>query len=233
MRSFQIHFFGASALLAATTCVASAQSVTYGQKPRTATAAPAVPAEMAIEPRMVAQPERASNVSPSSPLTAGAEVSFLIVEDNEPTRVIIADSGELEIPGGLGRVSVAGLTAAQASAKVKSYLEGQYYKPGKATVRIGINTLPAGGQKKSKVLVSGKLARGGGAVEFYASAPKTLSEAVLEMGVTPWSNLKKVRVTRGGQAMEYDVKAILDGSMKDVPLQDGDVISVPEKTFIY
>lgn len=232
MRSFQIHFLGTLAILVSAASSADAQSVTYGAKPRAAAPGATAPLEMPIEPRLAA-PERAINVSPNSPLSAGAEVSFSIVEDNEPTtRVIIADSGELEIPGGLGRVSVAGLTASQASAKVKDYLEGQYYKPGKATVKIGINTLPAGGQKKSKVLVSGKLARGG-AVEFYASAPKTLSEAILEMGIIPWSNLKKVRVKRGDQVIEYDVKAILDGTMRDVPLQDGDIISVPEKPFLY
>ena len=108
MRSFQIQLIGASALLLAAVSPAHAQSITFGQKPRPAAASPAVPSEMAVEPRMFAQPERAANVSPSSALTAGAEVSFLIVEENEPTRVIIADSGELEIPGGLGRVSVAG-----------------------------------------------------------------------------------------------------------------------------
>jgi protein involved in polysaccharide export with SLBB domain len=228
MRNFQIRILRVSFLLVSLSCPIHAQSVTYGQKPRAAIAAPVVPLEVAPEPRQAAQPERAINVSPNSPLAAGAEVSFLIVEENEPTRVIIADSGELEIPGGLGRVSVSGLTAAQASAKVKSYLEGQYYKPGKATVRIGINTLPASGQKKSKALVSGKLARGG-AVEFYSSAPKTLSEAILEMGPTPWSKLTKVKVTRGDQSIDYDVSAILDGTMKDVYLQDGDRISVPEK----
>ena len=93
---------------------------------------------------------------------------------------------------------------------------------------IGLNVLPMSGQTKSKVIMSGKVARAG-AVEFYSNAPKTLSEAVNEAGSTSWSDLEKVRVTRGSETREYNVKDILEkGNTKnDFPLRDGDRIFVP------
>ena len=217
MRSFQIQFLGAVVAILVATNSVNAQSGVLGSGVGSQKAG--------------ARKARNAKVDPNSALTAGSEVSFLIVEENEPTRLIVADTGELEIPGGLGRVSVAGLTTVQAAAKVKKYLEGQYYKEGKVTVRIGLNILPAAGREKAKVLIAGKVQRPG-AIEFFLDDPKTLSEAVLQAGVTSWSNLRKVTVIKkNGETHTYDVKAILDGLAEDVPLEDGDKISVDERRF--
>ena len=230
MRNFPIRFLGAVALIISATSSVSAQSNSFFKPTgRPGAGASAVsPTEPVAEIRP-ADTGRSGAVSPNTPLVPGAEVSFKIVEENEaPVRAIVADTGELEIPGGMGRVNVNGMTSSQASAAVKSYLEGLYYKRGKATVVIGLNVLPMSGQTKSKVIISGKVARAG-AVEFYSNAPKTLSEAVIEAGVTSWSDLKNVKVTRGTQTLEYNVKDILEnGNTKnDFPLRDGDRISVP------
>lgn len=235
MRSLPFNVLGAVALSLMTAGSASAQ-VNFGRKPERPIAAPEPSAEIAgTSPVSAGRPSsgRRVNASPNSPLVPGAEVSFSIVEENEPpVRAIVTSTGELEIPGGLGRVEVNGMTTDRAAAKVKSYLEGRYYKPGKATVKIGINFIPEGGEKRSKVIVSGKVLRNG-AVEFYASEPKTLSEAVNEAGIGAYSDTKKVKVTRGSTTYEYNVKDILENgnTKKDFPLQDGDRIYVPEVNF--
>jgi protein involved in polysaccharide export with SLBB domain len=157
------------------------------------------------------------------------------VEENEPpVRAIIAATGELEIPGGLGRVMVNGMTSARAEDAVRNYLEGRYYKRGKATVKIGLNFLPASGQKKSKVIMSGKLLRAG-AVDFYSQDPKTVSEAVNEAGTTIYSDTKRVQVTRGTEKFEINVKDILENgnTSGDMKLRDGDRIYVPERGIVF
>jgi protein involved in polysaccharide export with SLBB domain len=233
MRKISLRILGALVVILTSTNSANAQVNFIKPRPSGASQqageAPVSPAGNEVSPIPSA---RVSNVSPNSALVPGAEVSFNIVEENEPpTRVIIADTGDLEIPGGLGRVQVGGLTAAQAASRIKGHLEGRYYKPGKATVQVGLNTLPASGQKRSKVIISGKVLRAG-AVEFFPTDPKTLSEAVNEAGTSIYSDTKRVKVTRGTQTNEYNVKDILEkGATKnDFPLRDGDRIYVPDRT---
>ena len=239
MRNFQFRFLGAVAVLTTATSSLSAQDYIRKPKPaaRAAEASLAVPADPAV-PSLSAS--RSVTANPNSALTPGAEISFMIVEDREPQpmRVIIADTGELEVPGGLGSVVVSGLTSSAAEARVQAHLESKYYKPGKGAVQIALKTLPASGQKVSKVQVSGKVGRVG-SIAFYSSEPKKLSDAVLEAGPTPYSDLKRVKVTRKDkngieQSEEYDVQSVLDGKSNIDPiLRDGDRINIPVKTLIW
>lgn len=239
MRNFPFRILGAVAFLITAASSVSAQD--YIRKPKPASRPGESSAEASLEPQGPSlSPSRTVAANPNSPLTPGSEVSFMIVEDREqqPLRLIIADTGELEVPGGLGSVVVSGLTANAAAARVQAHLESEYYKPGKGAVKISLKTLPASGQKVSKVQVSGKVGRPG-SILFYASDPKKLSEAILEAGQTPYSNLKKVKVTRksktGSDVSEiYDVQAILDGNtVNDFPLRDGDSISVPPRAITW
>jgi protein involved in polysaccharide export with SLBB domain len=160
-------------------------------------------------------------------LVPGVELSFVIVEDKEPTRVVVTDVCEIEIPGGLGLVPVAGLTTLQAEAEIKSYLEKRYYKAGKGTVRLGVNKVPVAQIPKFKVLISGKVAKEG-AVESLVDKPKTVSEAVLEAGVSRYSDLSKVTVIKAnGERRVYDLRAILDGREEDPKREPGGKIVVP------
>lgn len=235
MRNFPFRILGAASIFLAAQSSVSAQNFI---KPKPRPAAPAfevsAPSPALLDPSAPSPGARIVAASKNSPLTPGAEVSFRIAEENEPpVRVIVADTGELEIPGGLGAVQVNGRSSAQAEALVKSHLEGRFYKPGKATVQIALKTLPASGQKVSKVKVSGKVGRQG-VIAFYASDPKKLSEAILEAGPTTFSDLTKVKVTRGGETKEHDVKSVLEGKndKDDVELQEGDVIYVPPRPIV-
>jgi protein involved in polysaccharide export with SLBB domain len=238
MRNLVIRILVAAAGAAAIVTPAGAQ-VSYFKKPAGASGSPAAsqPAGEFVENSRGAPAADGPRiaVSPNSPLVPGAEVSFQIIEENEPpVRAIIADTGELEIPGGLGRVAVSGMTPARAEEVVKNYLEGRYYKRGKATVRIGLNILPASGLKRSKVIMSGKLLRSG-AVDFYPTDPKTVSEAVNEAGTTIYSDTKRVQVTRGTEKFEINVKDILENgnTRGDMKLRDGDRIFVPERGIVF
>lgn len=238
MRNLVIRILVAAAIVAAVISPADAQ-VSYFKKPSGTPSIPVSP-QPSNEPVELARGGATADaprvaVSPNSPLVPGAEVSFQIVEENEPpVRAIIADTGELEIPGGLGRVAVSGMTSSRAEEAVKNYLEGRYYKRGKATVRIGLNILPASGLKKSKVIVSGKLLRSG-VVDFYPTDPKTVSEAVNEAGTTIYSNTKKVQLTRGTEKFEINVQDILENgnTRGDMKLRDGDRIFVPERGIVF
>lgn len=236
MRNFPFRFLGVLAF--SITAASSVSAQDYIRKPKPATRAVEAPSVTPIEPAVPAlSNSRPVAANPNSPLTPGAEVSFMIVEDREPQpmRVIIADTGELEVPGGLGSVGVAGFTTSAAEARVQAHLESNYYKPGKGAVQIALKTLPASGQKVSKVQVSGKAGRVGSVV-FYSSEIKKLSDAVLEAGPTTYSDLRKVKVTRKDkngieQSEVYDVQSVLDGkSSIDPVLKDGDRINIPTKS---
>lgn len=219
MRSSHSQFFGVVAALLAATSLGNAQFNNVGSGANAGAS------------RSSARAPESTRAAHLSKLVPGTELSFLIVAENESSKVVVTDSGEIEIPGGLGLVSVAGMTASQAAAEIKSYLEQRYYKAGKGTVRLGLNKLPVAPPRKFTVTVSGKVNRAG-VFESLADSPKTLSEFVLEAGVSPYSNLKEVEVIKkNGERKSYDVKAILDGRAEDPKLEAGDKVVVPPVKF--
>ena len=232
MRKLPTRLLRSLLILTASTSLLNAQ-VTFGRK----TERPAAPTESvsaALEspaPSAATTTPRGGVISSNSPLQPGAEVSFSILEENEPpTRVIIADTGDLELPYGLGRVPVNGMSPATAEGAIKRHLESRYYKPGKGSVRIGLNVIPASAQKRSKVIISGKVSRPG-ASEFYSTDPKFLSEVINEAGTSIYSDLESVKVIRGGKEEVYNVRDMLEKgkTANDFKLKDGDRIIVPPK----
>jgi protein involved in polysaccharide export with SLBB domain len=166
-------------------------------------------------------------------LTAGDTISVEIEEDHDPVlTTIVTDTGEVEL-NGLGRVYVSGRTTTEAAALVATYLKQKYYH--QATVKIGIRTKAIGaGVRPFKVLVGGKVGRAGPQY-FTAANPMKLTEAVIVAGSNLYSELRQVRVTRGGRSTEHNIEEIMKKGRTDldVPLQDGDQIFVPEKSIIW
>ena len=170
-------------------------------------------------------------ISPNSPLIPGDEVSILIEEDKEPAwKTYVTDAGEVEL-NVLGSVKVAGKTAAEAGATVAAYLKSRYYH--QATVRFQILKKAAGAVPFHKVIVDGKVGRAG-RQPFTDAEPLSLSEAVTTAGTNIYSDLRKVKLTRGGQTTEHDVEAITKKGRTelDVRLRDGDRIYVPAKGIV-
>lgn len=182
------------------------------------------------------QPERMSVVDPDKKLSAGDEVTVEIVEDREGglARVVSA-TGELDVPP-LGRVRVAGQTAADAASNIKRMLEKDYYYT--ATVRLSIDRISKVAVQQGSVQLSGQV-RIVGPQMLIAGEQLTVSGAILKAGgLTEWGNAKKVQVTRRSkdgrtEQFEVDFKKITEtGDIQADPvLQDGDRIFVP-KIFI-
>ena len=170
-------------------------------------------------------------ISADSKLIPGDEVSILIEEDKEPAwKTYVTDAGEVEL-NVLGSVRVAGKTSADAGAAIASYLKSRYYH--EATVRFQILKKAAGAVPFHKVIVDGKVGRPG-RQPFTDAEPLTLSEAVTTAGTNIYSDLRKVKLTRGGQTTEHDVDAIAKKGRTDldIRLRDGDRIYVPAKGIV-
>jgi protein involved in polysaccharide export with SLBB domain len=191
------------------------------------------PKEAPVEPAIPAAVPRMGGVTVplNSKLTAGDIITVEIKEDHDPVLItVVTDTGEVEL-NGLGRVYVAGRSSAEAAALVATYLKQKFYH--QATVEIGIKTKIAGGvdNRPFKVVISGKVGRPGPQL-FFPTNPLKLTEAVIVAGSTLYSDLRKVRLTRGGQSADHNVELIMKEGRTDldVSLRDGDVIYVPTKS---
>ena len=170
-------------------------------------------------------------ISADSKLIPGDEVSILIEEDKEPAwKTYVTDAGEVEL-NVLGSVKVAGKTSAGAAAEISGYLKNRYYH--QATVRFQILKKAAGAVPFHKVIVDGKVGRAG-RQPFTDAEPLSLSDAVTTAGTNIYSDLRRVKLTRGGQTTEHDVDAITKKGRTelDVRLRDGDRIYVPAKGIV-
>ncbi len=219
-------FLGVLAVLLTSFSTVSTAQLDMGRPakgaPRPAAAQPEAPVTSAAIPRV-----SGVTVPLNSKLNAGDIITVEIEEDHDPAlTTVVTDTGEVEL-NGLGRVYVAERTTTEAAALVANYLRQKYYH--QATVKIGIRTKVSDPtQRPFKVLITGKVGRPGPQY-FTAAAPLKLAEAVTVAGTGPWSELRKVKLTRGGRSTEHDVRAIIkDGRTDlDVSLQNGDQVNVP------
>ena len=69
---------------------------------------------------------------------------------------------------------------------------------------------------------------------------KTVFEGVYQVGLSEFANLKKVKLnrlnpqTKETESRVIDLEAVRKGDRaKDVPLQDGDRVEVPEKSIVF
>jgi protein involved in polysaccharide export with SLBB domain len=166
-------------------------------------------------------------------LAPGDKVSFRIVEDNDPiVQLVVADSGELEVPY-IGRVKCAAKTCKAVALEVKRLLEQDYYYH--ADVRIGLDAVS---KVRGRVWCWGQV-RNQGPVEIPTEENFTVSKAISRAnGFGDFADKKRVKLIRtmpdGTQQTEVmDMQEIFDkGKMeKDKVLQDGDIVLVPEKLF--
>lgn len=177
--------------------------------------------------------ERMEAVDPDKKLSPGDQVTLEIVEDRDGglPRVVTA-TGELEVYP-LGRVHVAGKTTNEASSDIKRKLEVDYYY--KATVKLSIDRVSPTIVTSGTVYLAGEV-RAVGPVEMISGTPLKLSEAILKAGgFGAWADDRKVQVVRrsGGAPQVVDVKEILQKGRveKDITLQDGDRVYVPQAFF--
>jgi protein involved in polysaccharide export with SLBB domain len=166
-------------------------------------------------------------------LAIGDVLSFRIVEDEEdPRRLIVTDSGELEVPY-IGRFTAVGKTSKQLARELRTELEKDYYH--QATVIIAVDVMA---RSRGKVYLVGPV-RVPGPQEIPGDEVLTLSKAILRAGgFTDLADKKSVRVTRKGslagstnQTVTVNVAEILEKGRTDtdMPLETDDLILIPER----
>lgn len=145
-------------------------------------------------------------------------------EDELTTRGQLSGDGTLSMPL-IGAVRIEGLTTDQAAAAVTRKLaDGFLVKP---EVSVSIEA-----RIRRTITVLGQAQRPG-VFELPAHRKLTLVEAIgMAGGVTRIANPKKIGLKRSGnQLMMVNLSEITSGRGADIPLRDGDVITIPESLF--
>jgi len=165
-------------------------------------------------------------------LGAGDRLSYRVVEERrDPVALMVADSGELEVPL-IGRVSASGRTCKELAMAIKPMLERTYFYH--ATVIVGLDAVSM--KARGHVYLSGQV-RNPGAMEIPPDERFTLSKAILKAGgLADFANKHKIKLVRKGPSGAVETKivdlgAVVDKSQldKDPELEPDDTIIVPEK----
>jgi protein involved in polysaccharide export with SLBB domain len=178
---------------------------------------------------------------PGNGIGPGDKVHFFIEEDPVkgvgPIELMVSPSGDINFPVSrtsdvLISVDTRGKSLARIKEELKAKLDSEYYV--NATVFLRVHQQV---QKAGQVLFSGQVRSN--VLPIAPGETVTLFEAMIKVGYSDFANLKKVKLNRrdpATQKMEqrtFDVDAMLKGDRsKDLPLQDGDHVEVPEKKIV-
>lgn len=144
-------------------------------------------------------------------------------EDDLTTRGQLSPQGEITMPL-IGSVRIQGMDTTQAARTIEAKLRDGYLVKPEVSVTIEARI-------KRTVTVLGQAQRPG-VFELPANRRLTLVEAVgMAGGVTRIGNPKKISLKRGSTVTVLNLKEISAGAARDVMLQDGDVITIPESLF--
>lgn len=144
-------------------------------------------------------------------------------EDDLTTRGQLSADGTISMPL-IGSVRIEGLTTDQAAAAITRKLADGYLVKPEVSVSIEARI-------RKTVTVLGQAQRPG-VFELPPHRRLTLVEAVgMAGGVTRIANAKKVTLKRGGTVRTINLSDITSGKGVDIPLQDGDMITIPESLF--
>jgi protein involved in polysaccharide export with SLBB domain len=186
----------------------------------------------------VPNPTGGSALETSHPLRPGDKLLYAVREDPVAgagaEELVVNALGEATFRVSRGAAAaitlpVAGRTLVQVKAELQTRLLADYYHVATIDLRLKETTQAAG-----KILFSGAVRAN--IVPLQPGEQKTLFEALLQVGTTEFANLRKVRLSRvdprtGAEgAWVFDAEAIRKDRSRDVLLQDGDRLDVPEKT---
>jgi polysaccharide export outer membrane protein len=209
-------------------CLMAAFAHAHAQDVRTATAATSATQTSVSSASTVAYTNSMAVLDDQRRLGKGDRVSFRVVEDRKPpTQLIVADSGEMEVPL-IGRVSASGKTCKQLAFDIKKAMDKDYFY--NATVIVGLDAVSA--RSRGKIYIWGQV-RTQGALEIPSDETFTVSRAILRAGgFADFANRKGVTLTRkNGDKFTIDVVKVLEKGKvdQDVELQPDDIISVPQR----
>jgi len=170
----------------------------------------------------------------SDTVRVGDVLEVYVLEDESFNgRYQVRSGGHIIFPR-VGRVRVAGLPLSGAEAAIKHAFETNQLKT--ATVITERTAAPAAATGAVNVTISGSVEQPGRKlVTGVAGRPPTLFQAIVETGgFSRWANQSGVVISRTSptgqvQKIKVNAKAIGLGNQPDVPLQDGDLVFVPER----
>lgn len=148
-------------------------------------------------------------------------------EENLTTAGQLSADGSISMPL-IGAVKIAGLTTDQAAAEIKAKLKDGYLVNPQVSVSIEARV-------RRSITVLGQ-AQNPGVFELPADRKLTVVEAIgMAGGATRIANTRKMTLKRnaGGKSevLLLNLKDITSGKAADIPLRDGDVLSIPESLF--
>jgi len=144
-------------------------------------------------------------------------------EDELTTRGQLSDNGTISMPL-IGMVRLEGLTTDQAAAAITRRLADGYLVRPEVSVSIESRI-------RRTITVLGQAQRPG-VFELPAHRDLTLVEAIgMAGGSTRIANAKKISLKRDGKVYNVNLSDITKGTGRDIPLRDGDVITIPESLF--
>ena len=163
-----------------------------------------------------------NTAAPAYVLAPDDVVSVMVVNfPNLSTQATVLPDGTISVPI-LGSVKASGKTTEE----LAQYLAREWDR---FVVRPSV-TVSVTQKRKAAIVVNGFAARLG-AIEYRPGM--RLSDALAEVGgASPAGDITKVRVTRrSGESQTYDMTDFprLAGTERDVLLQEGDIIFVPER----
>jgi polysaccharide export outer membrane protein len=185
------------------------------------------PATNAVDEAVAARPKI---------IAPGMQISVSVAEDGSLNRqFVVPPSGFVDVPGA-GRLMVTGLTADEVADKIRAPLERDFFK--KATVGVVIELTPtvAVAGNAGVVYVLGSVNRPGPLL-LPAGEAFTVMKVILGAGgFGSFADGGKVRLIRyDAKGKKYETRLNMSRIMKegeferDLPVQNGDYIIVPEK----
>ena len=206
--------------------------VVSAQRQPAATPPPAPPASAA--PAAPAGPGMDS-LDDRQKLEVGDAVSFRVLEDQEPAKILtVTDAGELDVPE-LGIVTARGKTCKQLALEVKGKLEAVTYYHATVIIATTLLNQTASGRK---VYIAGQV-RQPGPQEIRAGVVWTVSKAILAAGgFTETADKKSVHLVRAGaqgapaRTIHLNMVDIWEkGRVElDLPVEAEDLIFVPKRS---
>lgn len=148
-------------------------------------------------------------------------------EDELTTMGQLSPDGTISMPL-IGAIRMAGLTTDQAAAAISAKLKDGFLVNPQVSVTIEARV-------RRSITVLGQV-QNSGVFELPANRQLTVVEAIgMAGGATRIANTKKITLKRnsGGkpQVTIINLKDITSGKTADIPLRDGDVLTIPESLF--
>lgn len=172
----------------------------------------------------------------SHKLGPGDQLSFRVIEDEDPSRTLtVTSSGEMEVPY-LGRMNALNKSCKAVAYEIKGALEKEYYF--QASVIVGLDVIaPRELISRGRFYLMGQV-RSQGPQEIPTGENFTVSKAVLRAGgFGEYANKRKVKLIRKTGLAGETVTKVVDlvevlekgKTSGDLSVEPDDLIIVPEK----